>query len=320
MAVTAAAGGQEDPDPESEEEGQVGVVGLGAAVLEPVAQEADKTTPAAATATAEAGEPGTFASFPGSSGSPEPPSSERATVFDDAEFVWSEPAAGSPPTPLAAVAGGDGGGGTGDNALQNKLDGDVGDTWVPGAGGCGSGSGGVGDSAAGGAGGEEAGGDENGSDWSDDPFDSFQSAPLASSSSPHAPPPLASLPPPSQAASSPPAIAPASGDEASSPSPLMETSSWNLDFLMAAPAAAVSGGGSGSGGEGRLSPTPGGVGLGAPVLTEEGQPGKPLDLVRCERLCVTVRWCCVPCVHYTIPASVYLVLALFLHEGLVRTP
>ncbi|CAM9729762.1 unnamed protein product, partial [Hapterophycus canaliculatus] len=235
-----------------------------------------------------------FASFP-SAPSAEPPAGQKppppppppVTVDDeeDDEFVWGEavsevttpemPRQAPPRVPLtpseaAAAEGGedkDLKGGEGDKDKGIRFDGaapppppvDGGDGDVAVAV--------VADSAAG-----ADAFDDDGGNWSDDPFDSFQSAPAAAplSSPPLGPPPLA--PPPTglaeRAPSAVPAAAPARADTTTPPPP---QSSWNLDFLMATPSTGIGGGG-------RLSPLPG-MESAKTSAGGEGQSGKPMDLV-----------------------------------------
>lgn len=262
--------------------------------------------PATAAAAVEPTQAG-FASFP----APTTPSGDPP-AFDGEEddFVWGEAAAAptpemprhSPPrVPLTPPAAGGARGtdsaydGVGDGAPPPPNDGGDGNS-----GGADDGDdGGGGDdgdwsddafetfqsppppSDNGGDGGVTISGDADDGDdgdWSDDPFDTFQSAP------PAAPTPLASPPPAPQPTLLEPTLPAAAAAAERSPSPPppppppTETSSWNLDFLMGAPA--KGGGGSGGGSEGRLSPLPGGVAGVSPVGGGGVQSGKPLDLVR----------------------------------------
>lgn len=120
------------------------------------------------------------------------------------------------------------------------------------------------------------GGAEDDPEWSDDPFDDFQTAPPASPPPPpRSPPPLPPLPP---RPSDPTAAQTVVGVKALPPIPKTETETpaWTLDFLMAAPAKA-GGGEAGKGG----ALFPGLDSGGAGVSSEAGaKSAKPLDLVR----------------------------------------
>lgn len=224
-----------------------------------------KATPAAGT---ESVGTSAFAAFPAS---PEP--SGESAAFGEDEFVWSEAAAITPEMPrhppprVPTTPPADGGESRG---FSDKEGGGAS------AGGSSSGDGdgkGVpaaavgGDSAASAEVDADGGGD--GGDWSDDPFDSFQSAPPASSLTPPPPPSVLEFSPrPATTADV------AAADRTSSPSPPVDASPWNLDFLMAPPP-------KGAAGEGRVSPTPSaGFRAGGSSTGEGGKLGKPLDLVR----------------------------------------
>jgi len=265
-----AAPGQESAGPEKDDAAKGGG---------DVSLEAGTTvsTPAAA-AEVNDGDTTFFASFPapavhgpsGEDGAAAPASS------DEDGFVWSEASAAMTPemprhppprmtlTPSAADVANRSSQGSGDNGVGSS-DGAV-NAAAP------TGFGAIADvDVGGGGGGGGGGGDDDDGEWSDDPFDSFQSAPPAS---PPAPPLAPPKPPPPLLETSPfaaPAAAPttaaATADRASSPSPPVEMSPWNLDFLMAAPA-------KGGGAEGRLSPVPGAA------SAEGGSSGNSLDLVR----------------------------------------
>ncbi|CAM9115883.1 unnamed protein product, partial [Scytosiphon promiscuus] len=244
----AGAGVQEEAEVEEEEAG---------ASLTPAAEAQKSGTPATPT----------FASFPSTApADPAPaadqkpplpplptPEAEEEESEEDDGFVWSEavsevtppemPRQAPPREPLTASsavttedetgsAGAEGGssedvaGGDSDKEMGVGFDGT---TPRPADGGDDAGAA-VENSAV-----EAAAGDDGG-DWSDDPFDSFQSAPAAApfSSPPLAPTPLAPRGP------AVPSAGPSAVEERI-PSP--PQSSWNLDFLMAAPSAGVGGGG-----------------------------------------------------------------------------
>lgn len=138
------------------------------------------TATAPATAAIDSEGASAFAAFPTS---PEP--SNENTAFDEDDFVWSEAAAmtpemprNSPPRlPTTPPAGG------GENRGLSGSDVDVG---ASAGGSSGDIEKGVPAAAVGGGGGSGSGDDDG--DWSDDPFDSFQSAPPASSLAPSLPP------------------------------------------------------------------------------------------------------------------------------------
>eukprot|EP00903_Cladosiphon_okamuranus_P014376 g13347.t1 len=189
-----------------------------------------------------------FATFPAS---PKQPAGEEA-AFEEDEFVWSEAAAITPEMPrhppprVPTTPPGVGGGSRGFDEKE-------------------SGSFGVTASTSGRRRRRRRGDDD---DWSNDPFDSFQSAPPASSPAP-APPPSSALEGPSTTT----AATAAAAERTSLPSPPAEASPWNLDFLMATSATGGAGGG-------HVSPALStGFGAGVSSAGEAGQSGKPLDLV-----------------------------------------
>lgn len=270
-----AAPGQEGAGPDKSGDA---AKGGGGAVLE---AGDNVSTPVAVVTEVNPEDTTSFASFPAPA-APGPSDKDSAaevvaapTSSDEDEFVWSEatpamtpemPRHPPPRVPLTPPAA--------DGANRNSLGADANES--------GNNDGAVNAGAPTGLGavakvdaqdGSGGGGDDDDGDWSDDPFDSFQSAPPASPPAP----PLAPPPPPPRVQETSPfavtaappatAITAAAANRASSPSPPVETSPWNLDFLMAAPA-------KGGGAEGRLSPAPGAASV------EGDSSGKSLDLVR----------------------------------------